>query len=216
MERINTVDLTELFQCVAAQMSEQADVLTEMDARMGDGDLGLTMQKGFASLPEILDGLDEPDIGKKLMKAAMKMASVVPSTMGTLMSSGMMTGGKALSGRDDMDASSFLAYLRGFEEGIKKRGKCERGDRTVLDAIGAAADAVEDALQKNPSLSLDLAAEQAVSGARIGVEATKSMVPKFGKAAVHKDAAAGCADQGATAALCMLEGYCRFFTGKNA
>ena len=96
MERIENAQLPELFEAVAAVMNENADHLCEMDAFMGDGDLGLTMKKGFSALPGILRETDEADIGKRLMKAGMKMTSVVPSTMGTLMGSGIMEGGKAL------------------------------------------------------------------------------------------------------------------------
>lgn len=203
--------LPELFESVAAVMAERADELCDMDAKMGDGDLGLTMRKGFGALPQILRELDEPDMGKRLMKAGMKMASVVPSTMGTLMSSGVMTGGKAMSGCQEMDAAAYLAYLKGFAEGIAKRGKCARGERTVLDAIGAAADRLAAAMEQTPSLSLQEAGEIAVRGAKEGVEATRNMEPKYGKAAVHKAAAAGTVDQGACAGLYMIEGYQNYF-----
>ena len=206
--------LPELFDSVAAMMSEKADELCEMDAKMGDGDLGLTMRKGFGALPEILRELDEPDMGKKLMKAGMKMASVVPSTMGTLMSSGVMTGGKALTGFEEIDAKAFLEYLKGFAAGIAKRGKCARGERTVLDAVGAAADYLEKELAANPSLSLSEAGEAAVKGAMEGVEATRNMEPKYGKAAVHKAAAVGTVDQGACAGLYMIQGYHNYFAAQ--
>lgn len=200
-------DLSPLFESVAAIMADKADELCAMDAKMGDGDLGLTMKKGFAGLPQILESIDESDIGKKLMKAGMQMSNLVPSTMGTLMASGIISGGKALIGADCVDATAFKNYLEGFAQGLIKRGKCARGDRTVLDAIGAGADAVADALSSQPKLTLCQAAEFAVSGARAGLEATKFMVPKFGKAAVHMEAAKGVIDQGAFAGYCMIEGY---------
>ena len=203
--------LPELFESVAAMMAEKADELCEMDAKMGDGDLGLTMRKGFGALPQILRDLDEADPGKKLMKAGMKMASVVPSTMGTLMSSGVMTGGKAITGATEITASVYLAYLKGFGDGIIKRGKCARGERTVLDAIAPAADRLADELAKNPNMTLSEAADAAVAGAEAGVEATRTMEPKYGKAAVHKAAAVGTVDQGACAGLYMIMGYQRYF-----
>ena len=96
MERITCHELPDLFQGAADIFGEKKEELCEMDARMGDGDLGLTMQKGFGALPQLIrDNEAEGDIGKTLMKAGMKMAALVPSTMGTLMSSGIMEGGKA-------------------------------------------------------------------------------------------------------------------------
>ena len=188
-------------------MTENAEHLCEMDARMGDGDLGLTMKKGFNALPEILDAIDEPDLGKKLMKAGMKMASVVPSTMGTLMASGIMGGGKAIAGSEAIDAGVFVKYLEAFGDGIAKRGKCARGDRTVLDAIGAAADKAAAVLAKNAAVTLTDVAEAAYQGAQEGVVATRDMAPKFGKAVVHSAKALGTDDQGATAGMLMIKGY---------
>lgn len=203
--------LPDWFERVAAVMADKADELCEMDSKMGDGDLGLTMRKGFGALPQILRELDEPNMGKKLMKAGMKMASVVPSTMGTLMASGIMSGGKALADVQTLDAAAYLTYLKGFADGIAKRGKCSRGDRTVLDAVAAAADRLEAALKENPDLTLKEAGELAAAGAAAGVEATKTMEPRYGKAAVHKAAATGTADQGACAGLYMIQGYRDYF-----
>lgn len=208
MTEIRIGDLPAWFAAIGAVMTAHADELCEMDAKMGDGDLGLTMKKGFSAMPEILSAIDEPDLGKKLMKAGMKMASVVPSTMGTLMASGIMTGGKELSGRESIDASGLLTFLKGYAAGIAKRGKCARGERTVLDAVGAAADKLEAALTSD--MTLAQAAEIALEGAKEGVEATRAMEPKYGKAAVHKAAAAGQIDQGACAGMYMVQG-CRDF-----
>ena len=141
MEKITMAELTALFDSVAAIMAENAERLCAMDANMGDGDLGLTMKKGFGALPGLIADIDEADLGKRLAKAGMKMSSVVPSTMGTLMSSGVMEGGKRLSGCEAIGPAEFAGFLEGYAAGIQKRGKCQRGDRTVLDAIGPAADA---------------------------------------------------------------------------
>ena len=213
MTEIKITDLQAFFAAIGAVMAEHADELCEMDARMGDGDLGLTMKKGFGAMPEILDAIDEADLGKKLMKAGMKMASVVPSTMGTLMASGIMQGGKALAGAEAIDAKNFCVYIENYAAGIAKRGKAQRGERTVLDSIGAAADKLKAALEADASLTLRQAAEIALSGAEEGVEATRTMEPKYGKAAVHKAAAVGEKDQGAYAGMLMILGCKNYICG---
>ena len=126
MQILSADKLPALFDSVAARMDTVADELCEMDARMGDGDLGLTMRRGFAAVPEFLRETDEPDLGKKLVKAGMKMASIAPSTMGTLMASGIMGGGKALTGATQIVAAAYLAFLDAFCAGIAKLGKCQR------------------------------------------------------------------------------------------
>ena len=153
MNEIKSSDWTAILQSVAQVMTDNADHLCEMDARMGDGDLGLTMKKGYCALPEIYAGLEEADMGKRLSKSGMKMSGVVPSTMGTLMSSGWMEGGKRLVGKETVDAAGYAAFLRGFADGIIKRGKCAPGDRTVLDAIHPAAEAAEKAAAAGAGLA---------------------------------------------------------------
>lgn len=182
-------------------------MLCDMDAQVGDGDLGLTMSKGYGALPDLLrESMEIGDIGKTLMKAAMKMSSVVPSTMGTLMSSGIMEGGKALKGQKEIDAAGLTVYLSGFAAGVRKRGKCQRGDRMILDAVGPAADKAAEFIAGHPAASIADVIRAAVRGADEGVEATKSMVPVFGKAAVFAAKAVGIPDQGAVAGRFMLIG----------
>lgn len=207
MNAITCEALPQLFEHVAALFAEKKDELCEMDANLGDGDLGLTMSKGYGALPQLIrDNTEAGDIGKTLMKAAMKMAGVVPSTMGTLMSSGIMAGGKALKGCSSMNGAALSRYLAAFADGIANRGKCQRGNRTILDAVGPAADRAAALVAAEPEATLQAVIQAAVNGAAEGVEATKSMTPVFGKAAVFAAKAIGIADQGAVAGLVMLQG----------
>ena len=142
MDTVRVSDLPALFQGVADIFEEQKDHLCEMDAAMGDGDLGLTMSKGYGALPGLIkDQMQETSVAKTLMKAAMKMQGLVPSTMGTLMSTGVMYGGKAVGDKPEMDVKDLAAFLEGFAAGIQKRGKCQPGDRTIYDSVSKAAEA---------------------------------------------------------------------------
>jgi len=207
MEKINLEGLIKIFEAVSDIMTEQCEHLCQMDALLGDGDLGLTMKRGFNALPSLIAEQDEPDMGKRLMKAGMKMSSIAPSTMGTLMSSGIMAGGRAISGKGDIDAAGFAVFIRAFADGLIKRGKCAPGDCTILDAIATAADRVEALLAGDAGASLAAAAQAAYDGAVAGVEATKDMTPKFGKALVQRAKAGGVPDQGATCGMYLLQGF---------
>ena len=204
MDKILFDQVPDLFASVGDLFVEKKEELCEMDARLGDGDLGLTMKKGYCALPELYAGLEEADMGKRLSKSGIKMSSVVPSTMGTLMSSGWMEGGKRLVGKETVDAAGYAAFLRGFADGIIKRGKCAPGDRTVLDAVQPAAEAAEKAAAAGASLADT--AQAALEGAKAGLEATKNMKPKYGKAAVFAAKALGTEDQGATAGMLLVQG----------
>lgn len=216
MDKILFDQVPDLFDSVGTLFVEKKEELCEMDARLGDGDLGLTMSKGYGSLPDLMreeaksaDG----DIGKLLMKAGMKMSSLVPSTMGFLMSTGVMEGGKALKGKTEMDGAALAAYLAGFAAGIQKRGKCTAGQRTIYDAILPAANAAKTTVAANASASLSEVITAALNAAEAGVEATKDMIPVFGKAAVHAAQCVGVADQGAVAGYYKILGLSNYICG---
>lgn len=211
MEKILFEQIPELFESVGNLFVEKKEELCEMDAKLGDGDLGLTMSKGYAALPDIMRAEAEGaggDIGKLLMKAGMKMSSLVPSTMGFLMSTGVMEGGKALKGVTELDAAALANYLVGFAAGVQKRGKCEAGQRTIYDAILPAANAAKEAAAGG--LDLEGVIKAALDGAKGGVEATKDMVPVFGKAAVHAAQCVGVEDQGAVAGYYKILGLSNY------
>lgn len=209
MDKILFEQVPDLFASVGDLFVEKKEELCDMDAKLGDGDLGLTMSKGYAALPDLMraeaDGADG-DVGKMLMKAGMKMSSLVPSTMGFLMSTGVMEGGKALKGKTEIDGAGLAAYLTGFAAGVQKRGKCEPGQRTIYDAVLPAAQAAAKAVEANPAATLDEVVTAAVEAAQAGVEATKNMTPVFGKAAVHAAQCVGVADQGAVAGYYKMVG----------
>ena len=210
MEEILAKEVPDWFKGASNIFAEKKDELCEMDANMGDGDLGLTMSKGFGALPDLIaENMDENNIGMTLVKAGMKMAAVVPSTMGTLMSSGVMEGGKKLKDKKSIGKQELVDFLEGYAEGIKKRGKCETGERTLLDAIYPAYASAKEALSAEKSLKEIM--EAAIDGAKKGVEATKEMQPKYGKAVVFAAKAKGIPDQVAMAGQYLLEGLCRYF-----
>ena len=212
MTEIRIEDLPELFESIAKVFVEKKDELCAMDANMGDGDLGLTMSKGYSAMPDLIrENTVENNVGKTLFKAGMKMASVVPLTMGTLMASGIMEAGKSLNEKDKIDAKDLAVYFESFAAGIKKRGKCEAGDRTIYDALLLAGERAKAAADGS---LLDVASA-ALKGADEGVEATKDMLPKFGKAAVFSAKAKGIADQGAVAGYLMVKGVCLFLESKS-
>lgn len=213
MDKILFDQIPDLFASVGDLFVEKKEELCEMDARLGDGDLGLTMSKGYAALPDLMRaeaaGADG-DIGKMLMKAGMKMSSLVPSTMGFLMSTGVMEGGKALKGKTELDGAALADYLVGFAAGVQKRGKCEAGQRTIYDAVFPAGQAAKAAVEKNPAADLNEVINAAVDAAKAGVEATRDMTPVFGKAAVHAAQCVGVEDQGALAGYYKMLGLSNY------
>lgn len=217
MEVLKLEDFAEVFEKVAEIFADKKEELCAMDANMGDGDLGLTMSKGFGAMPDLIRAnMTDGNIGKTLQKAGMKMSSLVPSTMGTLMASGIMEAGKALNEKPEMDALGLSEFFVNFAVGIKKRGKCEAGDRTIYDALYPAGEAAAAAAAAAAEHSdMVTVAREALKGASLGVERTREMVPKFGKAAVFAAKAKGVADQGAVAGCLLVQGIYEFLESKG-
>ncbi len=201
MDKITVSDLKALMLRLGEVMTAEKERLCQLDAEIGDGDLGLTMSKGFNGTAQAVQSMEEPDIGKLLMKAGMQLNAIVPSTMGTLMSTGLMQGGKAIVGTEAIGAREYAVFLDAFSKGLMKRGKAELGDKTIIDAMEPAARKAEETAE----LSLKECTAAAAAGGEDGVENTKSMVSKHGKAAVFREKTIGKPDPGAIVALLFLK-----------
>ncbi len=196
MEKIGLAELPILFDMLKETMAGEREKLIEMDSVVGDGDLGITMDKAFAAgAAEVEARLDagEGEISKVIMKVGMKMASAAPSTMGTLMGSGFMSGGKALKGAEVIRTPELAAFFAEFLEVVLKRGKAKPGDKTVIDVLKP----VADKLAELGAAPLPEAVEVMRRTSKEALESTRDMVAQHGKAATFSEKSQGLIDQGA-------------------
>jgi dihydroxyacetone kinase-like protein len=205
MDRLSRDDVLQIMHGLRSLMEEKKEYLVELDGVMGDGDLGLTMAKAFISADEQIQGGGEEDIGKIFMKAGMTMAKSAPSTMGTLLATGFLRGGKALSGKQELDAADLAEFFRAFVQGLMDRGKAKPGDKTIIDSLRPAAEAL--AVEKDGGLKKALAA--ALEAAEAGLEATKEMIAQHGRIAYYKEQSLGKVDPGATVGVYLIQGFAR-------
>ena len=196
MNKISITDLNILFTKLKETMSAERNKLIEMDSVVGDGDLGITMDKAFsAGAGEVASQLDngETEISKVLMKAGMKMASAAPSTMGTLMGSGFMSGGKALKGVTNITTKELADFFTAYLEVVMQRGKAKPGDKTIIDVLKP----VADKLTELSDLQLTEAIKIVKQTSSEALESTREMIPQQGKAATFSEKSKGLIDQGA-------------------
>ena len=196
MEQCTIQDFKGLFSELKQMALENRDHLIELDSAMGDGDLGLTMAAVFTAADEFAAAFGDEDIGTLCMKAGMAMAKAAPSTMGTLMATGFMRGGKALKGTTVFAAQDAAAFLTAFVEGIMDRGKAKPGEKTIIDALYPAAEAAQAAAGAGEALPAVLRAADAA--AQQGLEATLDMVAQHGRAAYYQEKSRTIQDPGAT------------------
>ncbi|WP_324716558.1 dihydroxyacetone kinase subunit DhaL [Carboxydochorda subterranea] len=203
MQTLSGQDVKNILATLALLMEQKKDELGQLDQAMGDGDLGLTMSKGFRAVADAVAGMQETDVGQLLGKAGMVMASTAPSTMGTLVGTGFMRGAKAVMGKQEVSLADVAAIMGAFVEGIVARGKAKPGDKTILDSLHPAAEAVKEAARSGQTLAEGLAA--GYRAAQEGLEATKRMVAQHGKAACFQEQTLGKPDPGATVGMLLMK-----------
>lgn len=206
---MNTAFIVKLLDEIQKIMCDNRDYLIELDSVVGDGDLGLTMSDGFKAAYEKVMGIEEKDTGKVLYTAGKAMSTAVPSTMGTLMASGLMEAGKRLKGKEELSNQDIILLFKGYLEGVANRGKAKVGEKTFLDGLYPAVEALEEAIGADESL--ESAAKKAYEAACKGFENTTTMIAVHGRAATRGEASRTLQDPGAAVAMLMMKGFCNLF-----
>lgn len=203
MDRIEKENLPALFEALRDVFTTQREALIALDGKVGDSDLGITMNKAFiATFESVRNNATDP-IGKTLQLAGMAVAKAAPSTMGTLVATGLMRGGKALESAQAWSTPEMSAFWAAFLRGVADRGKAQLGDKTLLDVLSPIALSLEASSASGTGLSTAL--QQAAQAARDGLEATKAMVAQHGKAACFQETTLGLQDAGATVGVLIIE-----------
>lgn len=184
--------LTEFTKC--------ADELGDLDQALGDGDLGITVSLGAAAAQEALIKLPETATPTEVVLACAKaFANANPSTMAALVAGALLAGSRVWGDRADIDGERIAGFARAAAESISQRGKAQVGDKTILDAMFPAADALQS---PPPGVSgLDAAIEAAAEGVRT----SKELQSRRGRASWLQERSIGLQDPGATAYLRFLE-----------
>jgi dihydroxyacetone kinase-like protein len=185
----------------AAEVAENRSYLTKLDGAIGDGDHGTNMDRGMKKALERLDASDGDDIGASLKTIGMALVSSVGGAAGPLYGTLFLQMGQATAGKSELDVAAFTEALDAGVQGVIKRGKAEPGDKTMLDALGPALDALRSAGGDDVAGAL----AQAADAAREGMEATVPMVARRGRASYLGERSAGHQDPGATSTHLLLK-----------
>ncbi len=212
METLGIADIKAIVGRIAAIMTDRKDELTKLDGAMGDGDLGLTMEKAFTAARDEAAALDEADAGKLLQKLGMVMARTAPSTMGTLAATGFMSGGKAVVGLSSLGPKEVAAFFQAFVAGIMQRGKSKPGEKTIVDVLFPAAEAISEAVDSGGGLAEAFRACRAAA-AQGRVDA-QGMMAQHGRVAYYQEQSIGKDDPGAVAGTYILQGFCDHVDGR--
>ena len=192
----NKTDFLRALTKISTSVEKNLDFLGELDGQSGDGDLGLSMKAAFDAVNQAAAAYPGEDLGMLFLNAAMACNRAAPSTMGTLLSAGMMALAKAFKGQEQLSEAEIVSLPRLFAEGIQNRGKAKLGDKTILDALLPYVDALEVSFAETQNLSE--ASLKAAAAAEVAAESTKGMQAQIGRAKWLGERANVYADGGAT------------------
>lgn len=200
---MNTEKLIATIHKIAAKIEEEKAFLTELDNVIGDGDHGINLARGFCEVVKKLDGMADKEPGDVLKTVGMTLVSTVGGASGPLYGTGFMKLGAALKGKADVTVPDFLAGLQLAIEGIMQRGRSTKGEKTMLDAMIPAKEAMEAKWAESSDAKEAFAA--GVAAAWEGVEFTKTIAATKGRASYLGERSIGHQDPGATSFTMMLE-----------
>mgnify|MGYP000299205733 CR=1 FL=1 len=205
MDAIGKQDLPALFELLRDVFTQQREFLIELDGKVGDSDLGITMKKAFVAAFDSVRANADDAVGKTLQLAGMAMAKAAPSTMGTLTATGFMRGGKALADAAVVTITTpeLAAFWAAFLRGVVERGKAQPGDKTLVDVLGPVVVSLESSARAD--LALPHALSLATTAAAQALEATKALVAQHGKAACFQEKSVGVQDGGATVIYFIID-----------
>lgn len=202
---METSYLIGLLKEISEIMSENKEKLIAMDGIVGDGDLGLTMSDGFKAAYDAVEDGAITDAGKLLFAAGKAMANKVPSTMGSLMATGLKQAGKDLKGKESLEDGDIVQIFASYEAGVAKLGGAKVGDKTFLDGIHPAVESLQASLDAGESLAE--MAGKAAQAAEEGFKATTTMLAVHGRAATRGEASRELEDPGAYVAALILKAF---------
>lgn len=194
----------------AAAIGEHAAELTELDARIGDGDHGINLDRGFSSVVERMAAADAAylDAGGLLLLAGRTLISTVGGASGPLYGTFLLEMAGPLAGVELLEAPILAAAWRAGAAGVARRGRSTAGQKTMLDALIPASEALARGTRLVEAVQLAAAAADAGRLATVPMLATKGRASYLGPRSI------GHADPGATSAALLTEALARAVIGQ--
>jgi dihydroxyacetone kinase-like protein len=183
-------------------IAENKEYLTELDAKIGDADHGINMNKGFKAVKAKLEDAGEDSCDKILKTVAMTLISTVGGASGPLYGTAFLKAAGVVEGDSISDENLVEAFSAAIG-GVQLRGKAEQGEKTMLDALIPAYNTFKEAIENG--YALEDALEKSVEAAADGVEYTKTIVASKGRASYLGERTLGHQDPGATSSYLLLK-----------
>ena len=177
------------------------DELTQLDAAIGDADHGANMARGFTAVKGKLGELKGKDIGAIFKTTAMTLISTVGGASGPLYGTFFLQAANGANGKMELTSAELTTVFGAGLQGLVSRGKAAVGEKTMVDALVPAMEALKPTGDESPG---ELIA-RAIAAAKKGRDSTLPLVAKKGRASYLGERSAGHLDPGAASSVMLLE-----------
>jgi dihydroxyacetone kinase-like protein len=204
MMAVNTLGASTVLQWLqncAETFVQHKDELTELDAAIGDADHGANMARGFTAVQGKLAELKDKDIGTIFKMVAMTLISTVGGASGPLYGTFFLQAVAGAAGKMELTHEELSTVFNAGLQGLMHRGKAVVGEKTMVDALVPAL----EALKPFEHDSISDAVNRAVVAAKRGADSTVPLVAKKGRASYLGERSAGHLDPGAASSVLLLE-----------
>jgi dihydroxyacetone kinase phosphoprotein-dependent L subunit len=212
MEILNAHNMREMLLEICDLLIAKEQELCRLDTYVGDGDHGITVSRGFGAVKAKLAGQDVASLKDLLLMTGEVLSDTMGGAIGPIIGSIFTSMGETAGEADVIGTELMAAMLRNGLKNVLIIGNAKPGDRTLVDALSPAVEALETAVVQH--ITLVPAMENAVQAAKTGAENTKNMIAKKGRARYLQEKSVGYQDAGATSMYLILAGIAAY-CGKN-
>jgi len=205
---LNAEDLRRMLLSASERIIENEPLLTEIDTVIGDGDHGTGMKGGFGALARELEAGGTTDPADLFHQCGITLVRTMGGASGVLFGTLLIGGLAAIRGKQTLTPPDLTAFFTLSLAAIKRRGRTDVGDKTMIDALAQAVEAMRE-----HETTFDEWAAAALAGARAGAQATKGMMPRAGRSKNFREKAVGTPDPGAVSVALFFEGIYQYLGG---
>jgi phosphoenolpyruvate---glycerone phosphotransferase subunit DhaL len=200
---VNTQDLLRWLNALQKVFAENKQQLTDLDAAVGDGDFGISLDRGFTAVQAELSANPPADLRALFQKVANVLIKTMGGSSGPLFGTFFLRAGATCADKSELAPADVVALFQAGVEGLQQRGKAAPGDKTMMDAWLPAVAAMRGAVEAGSGLTEIL--EAGTAAAEAGMRATIDMQARKGRGSYLGERSIGHQDAGATATYMLFK-----------
>ena len=200
---VNRQDVLRWLDALQKVFAENRQQLTDLDSAVGDGDFGISLDRGFTAVQAELSAHPPADLRSVFQNVATTLIRTMGGTSGPLLGTFFLRAAATCADKSELAPADVVALFQAGVEGIQQRGKAALGDKTMMDAWLPALDAMRGALDGGSGVTEIM--EQGTAAAEAGMRATITMQARKGRGSYLGERSVGHQDPGATATYMLFK-----------